>query len=265
MNKPKGQWYERFRPQNTKPNQPDPIVNTEKPKNHWRDRFRPKDAEGTQPIPPLQGQPTQTMPQQEYPSSNGDAPDHPGPINVPWKSIIAAFLAFLLGLGMASCGDSDPKESGAYKDLDAKYSRTDTELTSTRDELDQTKDDLKTAKKKADKWDKEQEEKKAAEKKAADEKAAQEKAEQEKAAQEKAAQEKAEQEQAAQQAQQAQQQSEQQARAQAPAPAPAPAPDTYEYYPNCTAVRAAGKAPLYANQPGYRPALDRDHDGVACE
>lgn len=37
------------------------------------------------------------------------------------------------------------------------------------------------------------------------------------------------------------------------------------YYPNCAAVRAAGKAPLMAGQPGYRAALDRDHDGVACE
>lgn len=37
------------------------------------------------------------------------------------------------------------------------------------------------------------------------------------------------------------------------------------YYKNCAAVRAAGKAPLYSWQPGYRPALDRDRDGVACE
>lgn len=37
------------------------------------------------------------------------------------------------------------------------------------------------------------------------------------------------------------------------------------YYKNCAAVRAAGKAPLYRGQPGYRPGLDRDHDGVACE
>lgn len=37
------------------------------------------------------------------------------------------------------------------------------------------------------------------------------------------------------------------------------------YYKNCDAVRAAGKAPLYRGQPGYRPALDRDNDGVACE
>ncbi|MFF2050518.1 DUF1524 domain-containing protein [Leifsonia sp. NPDC058194] len=48
-----------------------------------------------------------------------------------------------------------------------------------------------------------------------------------------------------------------------PAPAPAPAPDAY--YQNCDAVRAAGKAPLYAGQPGYSRKLDRDGDGIACE
>ncbi|SDS15893.1 Excalibur calcium-binding domain-containing protein [Agrococcus carbonis] len=37
------------------------------------------------------------------------------------------------------------------------------------------------------------------------------------------------------------------------------------YYANCSAVRAAGRAPLYANQAGYRSGLDRDGDGVACE
>jgi endonuclease YncB( thermonuclease family) len=44
---------------------------------------------------------------------------------------------------------------------------------------------------------------------------------------------------------------------------PPPPPGTY--YTNCTAVRAAGAAPLYSWQPGYRPALDGDGDGVACE
>ncbi|MFC3988103.1 excalibur calcium-binding domain-containing protein [Actinoplanes siamensis] len=29
--------------------------------------------------------------------------------------------------------------------------------------------------------------------------------------------------------------------------------------------RAAGAAPIYAGEPGYRKALDRDSDGVACE
>lgn len=37
------------------------------------------------------------------------------------------------------------------------------------------------------------------------------------------------------------------------------------YYPNCAAARAAGAAPLYLGQPGYRGPLDRDKDGVACE
>ena len=37
------------------------------------------------------------------------------------------------------------------------------------------------------------------------------------------------------------------------------------YYANCTAVRAAGAAPLRAGQPGYSRKLDRDGDGVACE
>jgi hypothetical protein len=51
-----------------------------------------------------------------------------------------------------------------------------------------------------------------------------------------------------------------------PAPAkPAPAPPTNVYYANCDAVRAAGKAPLLASQPGYSRKLDRDGDGVACE
>lgn len=55
-------------------------------------------------------------------------------------------------------------------------------------------------------------------------------------------------------------------------PSPSPTPGAGSsgsaggvYYPNCAAVRAAGKAPLHAGQPGYRPGLDRDNDGVACE
>jgi hypothetical protein len=43
------------------------------------------------------------------------------------------------------------------------------------------------------------------------------------------------------------------------------APPSSVYYANCTAARAAGAAPIYRGQPGYRPALDRDGDGIACE
>lgn len=39
----------------------------------------------------------------------------------------------------------------------------------------------------------------------------------------------------------------------------------HAYYKNCAAVRRAGKAPLYAGQPGYSGKLDADGDGVACE
>lgn len=60
----------------------------------------------------------------------------------------------------------------------------------------------------------------------------------------------------------------------APAPASVPAPAAAEppaappseaYYPNCAAARAAGAAPILRGQPGYRPGLDRDNDGIACE
>lgn len=36
-------------------------------------------------------------------------------------------------------------------------------------------------------------------------------------------------------------------------------------YAGCNQVRAAGKAPLYAGQPGYRSDMDGDGDGIACE
>ena len=37
------------------------------------------------------------------------------------------------------------------------------------------------------------------------------------------------------------------------------------YYRNCAEARAAGVAPIRRGQPGYRPGLDADNDGVACE
>lgn len=42
-------------------------------------------------------------------------------------------------------------------------------------------------------------------------------------------------------------------------------PPAGAYYPNCHAARAAGAAPIYAGEPGYREDLDRDSDGIACE
>jgi hypothetical protein len=37
------------------------------------------------------------------------------------------------------------------------------------------------------------------------------------------------------------------------------------YYRRCADARAAGVAPIYRGEPGYRPPLDADNDGVACE
>ena len=37
------------------------------------------------------------------------------------------------------------------------------------------------------------------------------------------------------------------------------------HYAGCNEVREAGKAPLYAGEPGYRADMDGDGDGVACE
>jgi hypothetical protein len=45
-------------------------------------------------------------------------------------------------------------------------------------------------------------------------------------------------------------------------PSPSAVPPLYA---DCAAVRAAGKAPLGRDADGYRPALDSDSDGLACE
>lgn len=45
-----------------------------------------------------------------------------------------------------------------------------------------------------------------------------------------------------------------------PAPPPPPA-----YFKNCSEVRAAGAAPVFAGQPGYGNHLDRDGDGIGCD
>ena len=52
----------------------------------------------------------------------------------------------------------------------------------------------------------------------------------------------------------------------APAPpAPPPVESIDVYFANCSAARAAGAAPLLRGEPGYREAMDRDKDGIACE
>ena len=44
-----------------------------------------------------------------------------------------------------------------------------------------------------------------------------------------------------------------------------PAGASSDYFANCAAARAAGRAPLLRGEAGYRPEMDGDSDGVACE
>lgn len=37
------------------------------------------------------------------------------------------------------------------------------------------------------------------------------------------------------------------------------------YFRGCNEARAVGAAPIYRGQPGYRPEMDGDGDGIACE
>lgn len=57
--------------------------------------------------------------------------------------------------------------------------------------------------------------------------------------------------------------------AEAPAPeqvpAPVPAQKANVFYQNCSAVRAAGAAPIRVGDPGWDTKFDRDGDGVGCE
>ncbi len=46
---------------------------------------------------------------------------------------------------------------------------------------------------------------------------------------------------------------------------PVPSQSDSTYYANCTEAREAGVAPLHTEDAGYRLALDRDGDGIACE
>lgn len=55
------------------------------------------------------------------------------------------------------------------------------------------------------------------------------------------------------------------ARGAPPADRPQRLVDDRIYFPNCSAARAAGAAPVRQGAPGYGRHLDRDGDGVGCE
>ncbi|WP_237233902.1 excalibur calcium-binding domain-containing protein [Sphingopyxis granuli] len=43
------------------------------------------------------------------------------------------------------------------------------------------------------------------------------------------------------------------------------APREGDYWRGCDDARAAGTAPIYRGEPGYREGMDGDNDGIACE
>ncbi|WP_306361744.1 DUF1524 domain-containing protein [Nocardia sp. CC227C] len=51
----------------------------------------------------------------------------------------------------------------------------------------------------------------------------------------------------------------------ATAPTAAPSTTSTVHYGNCEEARTAGAAPLRRGEPGYRPQLDGNGDGIACE
>lgn len=42
-------------------------------------------------------------------------------------------------------------------------------------------------------------------------------------------------------------------------------PQPGDHWRGCDDARAAGTAPIYRGEPGYRPKMDGDDDGIACE
>ena len=101
--------------------------------------------------------------------------------------------------------------------------------------------------------------------KAAAEKAAADKAAADAAAAQLAAEQAAAQKVAAEQAAAAQAAAQQAAQPAPAVQAPAVQAPASVYYPNCTAARAAGAAPIYSGTPGYGKHLDRDLDGIGCD
>ena len=43
------------------------------------------------------------------------------------------------------------------------------------------------------------------------------------------------------------------------------APADGDFWRGCNDARAAGTAPIYRGEPGYRTQMDGDNDGIACE
>ncbi|MDF7664861.1 DUF4236 domain-containing protein [Bifidobacterium sp. ESL0745] len=199
----------------------------------------------TQQLPPVGGSPNKHFPE----NGKGKGNKKPGFLKRHWKTILAAFIALIIGFAMGGGGSSNPKDSTEYRELNNSYQQLETQYQKNEKDLNQTKKDLKSAQEKADKWDKEQ----------ADLKEKQQADDQQKAQQEAAAQQDQQQssQQALQQAQQPTQKPAQQQAAQpakpAPQPLPAPQPATQPV-----------PQPQPTPQEVQKPSMGKAHGGAFC-
>ncbi|MHC8669457.1 excalibur calcium-binding domain-containing protein [Bacillus cereus] len=151
--------------------------------------------------------------------------------------------------------NEEQKDSEKKKEADEKTQKQEDEKRLADEQARKQEDEKRQADEQARKQQEEQ-------KRLADEQARKQQEEQKRLADEQAR--KQQEEQKRQADEQARKQQEEQ-KAQQAQTQPASGNTSSAYYKNCTAVRAAGKAPLYKGQPGYDSHLDRDGDGVACE
>ncbi|MGG3729591.1 excalibur calcium-binding domain-containing protein [Bacillus wiedmannii] len=145
--------------------------------------------------------------------------------------------------------DSDKKDEVAKKEADEK-----------RQAEEQARKQQEEQKRLADEQARKQQEE---QKRLADEQARKQQEEQKRQADEQARKQQEEQKRIADE--QARKQQEEQKKAPQAQTQPAVSNNSNVTYANCAAVKSAGKAPLYRDQPGYSSKLDRDGDGVACE
>ncbi|PEL80441.1 excalibur calcium-binding domain-containing protein [Bacillus wiedmannii] len=152
--------------------------------------------------------------------------------------------------------DSDKKDEAAKKEADEKTQKQEDKKRQAEEQARKQEDEKRQAEEQARKQQEEQ-------KRLADEQARKQQEEQKRQADEQAR--KQQEEQKRQADEQARKQQEEQKKAQQAQTQPAVSNNSNVTYANCAAVKSAGKAPLYRDQPGYSSKLDRDDDGVACE
>jgi len=184
------------------------------------------------------------------------------------QSLSALALMAAIGLSLSACGGS-PSATSALVASSQSATATPTATNPansaclTASENRKYKDDLFVCTMGSDQrlvWLPETESKRVVDLKAASDRAAADKVIADKAAADKAASDKAAADKVV-----ADQLAAQQAAKNVPAAPVAPAAATDVYFANCTEAKAAGAAPIRAGAPGYRTALDRDRDGIACD